>query len=215
MLSMEKTFELFQMIRLGDRSCRGILIQENLGLVRMIAQKYKGTKIDFLELYNIGVIGLIKAVDTFDVSRNILFVTYASKCIENELFLFFKKNKRWNCYLHFYIPIYHDGNGRELSLEEVLLVDEEDIFVKFDLECTYEEIRYVLGKLSDRDRKVILLYFGFLDDYCYSQEEIASIIHVSQSFVSRIIRRSLVKLKEELLLLDCTYCYSKKLIKTS
>lgn len=213
MLSKEETFLLFQKMRGNDFSFRERLIEENLGLVNVIVKKYQNTNIDFWELFNVGAIGLIKAVDTFDQSKNILFSTYASKCIENAILSFLKRNKKWNCYVRFYTPIYCNDSGRELTLEDILITNEDDVFVNFELKCTYEEIRYVLAKLSDRDRKVILLYFGFFDDYCYSQEEISNIIQVSQSFVSRIIRKSLVVLKEELLKLEYTPVYSKKLSK--
>lgn len=194
LLNKTELHDYFEKYKAGDYTARDILIQHNVRLViYYVVTKFKKTSYDLQELVSVGMIGLIKSVDTFDVSKNILFASYATKCIRNEILMFLRKEKK-------YLNI--DSLNRTLNLDEkeITLEDilcDESVELEYDYEKKelYQRLRKVVNMLPELDRKVMELYFGFLNNKPLKQAEIEKQLGFSQSYISRIISRNLKKIK--------------------
>ena len=179
----------------GDKKARSKLIEHNLRLVVFLAKKYENTGDDLEDLVSIGSVGLIKGVNTYKPSKNIKLATYASRCIDNEILMFLRKNKRRRGEISFEDNLSFDSEGNELHLEDVLGTD-SDIVTKgleeeIEKKLLYEEIE----KLNERDKKIMILRYGLYNSEEMTQKDVANLLGISQSYISRIEKKVIRKLK--------------------
>ena len=181
----------------GDEKARNILIERNLRLVAHIVKKYNNTGKDIDDLISIGTIGLIKAISTFDMNKGTRLATYAARCIENEILMTIRANKKSKTEVSLQEPIGIDKEGNEISLLDILGTEVDDILdeVKLQVRKLYQAIN---KGLKDREKVIIELRYGLIDGGCKTQREIANILGISRSYVSRIEKRAINKLHKAL-----------------
>lgn len=176
---------------------RRILIERNLRLVAHIAKKYQNVDEDMEDLISIGTIGLIKAVNTFDSDKTIKLSSYASKCIENELLMMLRGRKKKAREVSLYEPIGMDKEGNEISLLDVIENEQTDVLDRMELKQNVGKLGTLLdARLTDREREIICMRYGLLGDREITQREIGNMLGISRSYVSRIEKRALCKLRE-------------------
>lgn len=196
-LNTEEEKEYLIQCREGNKEAREILIERNLRLVAHIAKKYGTGERELEDLISIGSIGLIKAVDTFDIKKEIRLATYASRCIDNELLMFMRSSKKQSREVYLYEPIGKDKEGNLLNLLDVLETEDEDVIEHMDLDEKVKKLyRYVSKCLNEREKKIILYRYGLGGRKEITQREIAEVMGISRSYVSRIEKKALRKLKE-------------------
>ncbi|MBO3443754.1 MULTISPECIES: RNA polymerase sporulation sigma factor SigK [Clostridia] len=182
-----------------DESAKEILIERNMRLVAHIAKKYNNSSEDQDDLISIGTIGLIKAIETYKVDKGTRLATYASKCIENEILMSIRTNKKNKVQVSLQDPIGMDKEGNEISLIDVLGTDIDDIIdqveLKVQISKLYEQLEKILTK---REKEIVLLRYGLTTSGYKTQREIAQKLDISRSYVSRIEKRALKKLRKEL-----------------
>ena len=175
---------------------KGILVERNLRLVAHIAKKYQNVDEDMEDLISIGTIGLIKAIDSFDAGKGKLS-TYASRCIDNELLMLLRAKKKTSREVSLYEPIGTDREGNEISLLDVIEQDQVDVIDRMEVEDKLHRLKNLITeRLSDRERDIILMRYGLLSGQEITQREIGHRLGISRSYVSRIEKRALEKLKE-------------------
>ncbi len=193
-LSKEEEEKYVSLFLKGDTKARDKLIEHNLRLVVFLAKKYENTKIDLEDLVSIGTIGLIKGVNTYQNDKNIKLATYASRCIDNEILMYLRKTKKKRTEVSFEDSLSFDSEGNELHLEDVLGTD-GDIVTK-PLED--ENDRYLMyrevNKLGKRDKEIIELRYGLNGKKEMTQKEVASLLGISQSYISRIEKKVIKRL---------------------
>lgn len=196
-LSKEEEELLLQKLPNGDKAARSILIERNLRLVVYIARKFENTGINIEDLISIGTIGLIKAVNTFNPEKKIKLATYASRCIENEILMYLRRNNKIRSEVSFDEPLNIDWDGNELLLSDVLGTD-EDIITK-NLEATVDKklLLKALHQLSDREKQIMELRFGLGSGEEKTQKDVADMLGISQSYISRLEKRIIKRLKKE------------------
>ena len=189
--------------RLHDENCeraeeaKRILIERNLRLVAHIAKKYQNVDEDMEDLISIGTIGLIKAVNTFDSDKTIKLSSYASKCIENELLMMLRGRKKKAREVSLYEPIGMDKEGNEISLLDVIENEQTDVLDRMELKQNVGKLGTLLdARLTDREREIICMRYGLSGDREITQREIGNMLGISRSYVSRIEKRALCKLRE-------------------
>ena len=181
----------------GDESARQTLVEHNLRLVVYISRKFESAGVNVEDLISIGTIGLIKAVNTFDASKNIKLATYASRCIENEILMLLRANKKYKADVSVSEIIGTDKEGNELSLMDLLAVDEESVMSQVEQSVFREKLlKIVRDCLNDREYTVILLRFGLKGNAPLCQREVASLLKISRSYISRIEKKSIEKLRK-------------------
>lgn len=196
-LSTKDEAECIEQCKKGDKAARDKLIEHNLRLVAHIVKKYNMIDKDIDDLISIGTIGLIKAIDTFDSDKGIRLATYASRCIDNELLMMLRSNKRIAKEVYLYDPIGSDKEGNEINLLDIIEEAEVDIVENIVLEDDIKKLYGMLGKvLTDREREIIYLRYGLNNKKEVTQREIASKLGISRSYVSRIEKKALKKLKD-------------------
>lgn len=179
------------------KEAKRILIERNLRLVAHIARKYQNVDEDMEDLISIGTIGLIKAVNTFDADKTIKLSSYASKCIENELLMMLRGRKKKSREVSLYEPIGTDKEGNEISLLDVIESEQTDVLDRMELKQNVGKLGTLLDKtLTDREREIICMRYGLLGDREITQREIGNMLGISRSYVSRIEKRALCKLRE-------------------
>lgn len=193
-LPKEEEIKYIEKSQNGDKEARNILIEHNLRLVVFLAKKYENTKIDLEDLVSIGTIGLIKGVNTYKLDKNIKLATYASRCIDNEILMYLRKTKKKRTEISFEDSLSFDADGNELHLEDVLGT-EPDIVTKgleekLDKKMLYKEV----SKLTGRDREIIEYRYGLNGKKEMTQKEVASLMGISQSYISRIEKKVIKKL---------------------
>lgn len=179
----------------GDEVARNKLIEHNLRLVVFLAKKYDNTNETLEDLVSIGSIGLIKGINTYKPDKNIKLATYASRCIENEILMFLRKNKRRNTEISFEDSINFDGEGNELHLEDVFGTDPELIPKAYEEKIDKIILLKEIEKLNDRDREIIKMRYGLMGSEEYTQKEVADMLGISQSYISRIEKKTIKKLQ--------------------
>ena len=183
----------------GDEEARNILIERNLRLVAHIAKKYASTNLDQDDLISIGSIGLIKGINSFDMNKNFKLATYISKCIENEILMHLRSNKKRSYDVYLNEPIGRDKDDNEVTLQEILENDDkniEDIVdLKFKIKKLYDKMKKIL---KEREKVIIELRFGLNGNKPKTQKEIAKMMNISRSYVSRIETKAIGKLSKEL-----------------
>ena len=194
-LTKEDEIKYVQLSMKGDKIAREILIEHNLRLVVFLSKKYENTGVDLEDLVSIGTIGLIKGVNTYKLDKNIKLATYASRCIDNEILMFLRKNKRRKGEISLEDSLSYDQEGNELHLEDVLGTD-NDIVTKGiedenDKKALYEEI----SKLKGRDKKIMVLRYGLFGNKEMTQKDVAELLNISQSYISRIEKKIIKRLK--------------------
>lgn len=183
----------------GNELARKKIIEQSIRLVIYeVKKRFKKTSCDQKELVSLGLLGLIKSIDTFDISRNIAFSTYAVRCIDNEILMYLKKNNKYQTEESFdkKLGSRFDKNG--LQVEEVLSDRNSDIVADYEDRETYRIVRQMVEDLPDREKKIIKLFFGFIDDRIYTQQEIAALLGISQSCVSRLIKKTVRTLGQKM-----------------
>ena len=174
-----------------------ILIERNLRLVAHIAKKYQNVDEDMEDLISIGTIGLIKAVESFDSSKNSRLATYAARCIDNELLMMLRSKKKTSREVSLYEPIGTDREGNEISLLDVTAQEQPDIVEQMELERSLSRLAGMIDSLlSEREKEIICLRYGLYGGDEVTQREIGRKLHISRSYVSRIEKRALLKLRE-------------------
>lgn len=197
-LSGEEESFLLTRLQMGDEAVKAILIERNLRLVVYIARKFDNTGIWVEDLVSIGTIGLIKAVKTFDPDKRIKLATYASKCIENEILMYLRRNSRTRSEVSFDEPLNKDWEGNELLLSDVMGTDNDIIYRGLEEEVDRDLLRNAMGKLSGREKRIMELRFGLLDGNERTQKEVADLLGISQSYISRLEKRIFKRLKKEI-----------------
>ncbi|MBE6149939.1 MAG: sigma-70 family RNA polymerase sigma factor [Firmicutes bacterium] len=179
----------------GDMDARSKLIEHNLRLVVFLAKKYENTKVDLEDLVSIGTIGLIKGVNTYKLDKNIKLATYASRCIDNEILMYLRKNKKRKTEVSLEDSLSFDSEGNELHLEDILGTD-ADIVTRGLEEQTEKKLLYEeIANLNKRDKEIMILRYGLFDYEELTQKEVALKLGISQSYISRIEKKVIKKLK--------------------
>lgn len=197
-LSQEEEGLLLSRLRGGDVDVKSTLIERNLRLVVYIAKKFENTGIPVDDLVSIGSIGLIKAVSTFDIQKNIKLATYASKCIENEILMYLRRTIRSKAEVSFDEPLNVDGEGNELCLSDVKGTSEDIIYGDLEKEDDREVLRFVLGRLPWRERTILDLRFGLRDGVERTQKQVADMLGISQSYISRLEKKIMQRLHRDM-----------------
>lgn len=196
-LSTKEETEYLRRCKEGDKEARDKLIEHNLRLVAHIVKKYNMADKETDDLISIGTIGLIKAIDTFDDEKGIRLATYASRCIDNELLMMLRSGKRLAKEVYLYDPIGSDREGNEINLLDIIEEAEIDIVENIMLEDDIKKLYQIIGKvLNDREREIICLRYGLSNRKEVTQREIANMLGISRSYVSRIEKKALKKLRE-------------------
>ncbi|MGI6364640.1 MAG: RNA polymerase sporulation sigma factor SigE [Bacillota bacterium] len=197
-LSLEEEAYLIEKLSQGDFSVKRVLIERNLRLVVYIARKFENTGIGLEDLASIGTIGLIKAVNTFDPGKKIKLATYASKCIENEILMYLRRNNKLRAEVSFDEPLNVDWDGNELLLSDVLGTEPDVIYRNLEHQVNKKLLLGALDKLTTRERKIMELRFGLGDGKERTQKQVAEHLGISQSYISRLEKKIILRLKKEM-----------------
>ena len=197
-LSPEEERELTMRLADHDEGARAQLIEHNLRLVVFVARRFENTSVPLEDLISIGTIGLIKAVGTFDYRKKIKMATYASRCIENEILMFLRKTSKLKLEVSLDEPLKTDWDGNELLLSDVLGTRPDTVSWKLDQEIERDILRDALNHLGERERQIIMLRFGLGGQKERTQKEVADLLGISQSYISRLEKRILGRLQTEL-----------------
>ena len=194
-LTKEDEIKYVQLSMKGDKIAREILIEHNLRLVVFLSKKYDNTMIDLEDLVSIGTIGLIKGVNTYKLDKNIKLATYASRCIDNEILMYLRKNKKRRTEISFEDSLSYDQEGNELHLEDILGTEKDNVTKKIE-DKELEKLLYKeLDKLKERDKLIMILRYGLYNSLEYTQKEVAEKVGISQSYISRIEKKVIKRLK--------------------
>ena len=182
-----------------DNTIKAVLIERNLRLVVYIARKFENTGINVEDLISIGTIGLIKAINTFNPEKKIKLATYASRCIENEILMYLRRNSRIRLEVSIDEPLNVDWEGNELLLSDILGTDNDVIYKDIENEVDRELLKKAMNKLSKREKKIVSLRFGVMGDgEEKTQKEVADMLGISQSYISRLEKKIISRLKKEI-----------------
>ena len=182
----------------GDEAARSLLIEHNLRLVVYISKHFENTGVNIEDLISIGTIGLIKAVNTFNAAKNIKLATYASRCIENEILMYLRKRGAQRSELSFDEPLNTDWDGNELLLSDILGTDGDEVSRPLEDDAERAMLRRAVSALSDREREIISLRFGLKSGREYTQKEVADLLGISQSYISRLEKKIIERLRREM-----------------
>ena len=197
-LTKEEEEELVKKLVDGDESIRSILIERNLRLVVYIARKFENTGVNVEDLISVGTIGLIKAVNTFDPEKKIKLATYASRCIENEILMYLRRNSKIKTEISFYEPLNIDWDGNELLLSDILGTENDVVYNSIEDEVDKQLLVIAMDKLNDREKEIVELRFGLNGYNEKTQKEVADMLGISQSYISRLEKRIIKRLKKEI-----------------
>lgn len=187
-----------------EKEAKAELIEHNLRLVVYIAKKFDNTSVGVEDLISIGTIGLIKAINTFNPTKNIKLATYASRCIENEILMYLRRNSKTRMEVSIDEPLNVDWDGNELLLSDILGTDENVIYNKMEEEVNYHLLYKALAKLSPREKTIIQLRFGIrtADGEEKTQKEVADFLGISQSYISRLEKKIIGRLKKDIVRME-------------
>lgn len=201
-LTQEEEAELLNRLSAEPQTVQPILIERNLRLVVYIARKFENTGVGIEDLISIGTIGLIKAIHTFNTDKNIKLATYASKCIENEILMFLRRNGKIKTEVSIDEPLNVDWDGNELLLSDLLGTDGDIVYRNIDEEVDISVLHTAMSKLSPREQTIMNLRFGLAGGEEKTQKEVADMLGISQSYISRLEKRIIARLKKEILKLS-------------
>ena len=194
-LTKEEETKYVELSMNNDKRARNILIEHNLRLVVFLAKKYDNTNTDLEDLVSIGTIGLIKAVNTYRLDKNIKLATYASRCIDNEILMYLRKTKRKRTEVSFEDSLSYDADGNELHLEDVLGTDTDIVTKGLDDELDRSMMLEEIEKLNSRDKEIIELRYGLNGKKDMTQKDVAILLGISQSYISRIEKKIIKRLR--------------------
>ncbi len=197
-MSAEEEREALRRLETGDESARELLITRNLRLVVYIARKFENSGVGIEDLISIGTIGLIKAVRTFCPSRNIKLATYSSRCIENEILMYLRKNAQKKNEISIDEPLNVDWDGNELLLSDILGSDPDLVSRNLEQEAERQQLMLCVERLPRREQQIMQLRFGICGKKEHTQKEVADLLGISQSYISRLEKRIIRRLREEL-----------------
>ena len=199
-LNLVEEEKLLKKLMLDDQDAKKILVERNLRLVVYIAKKFENTGIDFEDLISIGTIGLMKAINTFNLDKNIKLATYASRCIENEILMQLRRNTKIRNEISIDEPLNKDGDGNELLLSDVLGTDSDITSKAIEDEVDMKLLNIAINKLDDREKYIMQLRFGIDSDQKEkTQKEVADLLGISQSYISRLEKKIMNKMKKEIM----------------
>ncbi len=201
-LNREDEAALIARLETGDLSVRQTLIEHNLRLVVYLARRFENTGINIEDLISIGTIGLIKAVNTFKADKNIKLATYASRCIENEILMYLRKSSGKGTEVSFDEPLNTDWDGKELLLSDVLGTDSDVVMRPIEADEDRQILRRAVSRLSYREQEIITLRFGLHGHRELTQKEVADRLGISQSYISRLEKRIIGRLKNEIIKME-------------
>ena len=196
-LTNEEEAESIKKMKLGDKEARNKLIEHNLRLVAHIVKKFETSGNDIDDLIGIGTVGLIKGIDTYSLDKKVKLTTYAAKCAENEILMFFRSNKKNAKNVSIYDGISYDKEGNEITILDVLKTKDPDYLEDIYLKDNIQLLKKYLSILSKRERKIINMRYGLSNEEEKTQKEIAHIMGISRSYVSRIEKRAITKILRE------------------
>lgn len=196
-LKKEEEENLVDRLIKGDESVRDILIERNLRLVVYIARKFENTGVCVEDLISVGTIGLIKAVNTFNPEKKIKLATYASRCIENEILMYLRRNSKIKAEISFYEPLNIDWDGNELLLSDILGTENDIVYNLIEDDVDKQLLFLALKHLNDREKEIVRLRFGLNGSREKTQKEVADMLGISQSYISRLEKKIISRLKKE------------------
>ena len=198
-LEIAEEEKLLQKLMLDDKEAKQILVERNLRLVVYIAKKFENTGIDFEDLISIGTIGLMKAINTFNVDKNIKLATYASRCIENEILMQLRRNTKIKNEISIDEPLNKDGDGNELLLSDILGTENDVTSKAIEDEVDMKLLNIAINKLDEREKYIMKLRFGIGGNQKEkTQKEVADMLGISQSYISRLEKKIMNKMKKEI-----------------
>ncbi|MBP3841096.1 MAG: RNA polymerase sporulation sigma factor SigK [Bacilli bacterium] len=200
-LSPDEEEKYLELSSRGDKESKDILIEHNLRLVVFLAKKYENTGVDLEDLVSIGTIGLIKGINTYRLGKNIKLATYASRCIDNEILMYLRKNKKIKTEVSIEESLSYDGEGNELHLEDVIGTDKDIVTKHLEEEIDKKLMLEEINNLNKRDKEIIVLRYGLFGKEEMTQKEVAEILGISQSYISRIEKKVIKRLKN---VVNCT-----------
>ena len=197
-LKKDEEEELVDKLSTGGESVRNTLIERNLRLVVYIARKFENTGVGVEDLISVGTIGLIKAVNTFNPEKKIKLATYASRCIENEILMYLRRNSKVKAEVSFYEPLNIDWDGNELLLSDILGTENDTVYNLIEDEVDKQLLFLALKNLNEREKEIVRLRFGLSGNSEKTQKEVADILGISQSYISRLEKKIISRLKKEI-----------------
>ncbi len=198
-LSPEEEEKEIMKLDKGDDKARKTLVEHNLRLVVYIAKKFENTGVGIEDLVSIGTIGLMKAINTFNMEKKIKLATYASRCIENEILMYLRRSNRIKSEISIDEPLNQDSDGNELLLSDILGTDEDITSRRLEDEVDQKLLKLSISKLNKREKNIMELRFGFITGNEKTQKEVADMLGISQSYISRLEKKIIGKMKKEIL----------------
>ena len=198
-LSPKEEEELISKLETGSQEIKQTLVERNLRLVVYIAKKFENTGVGLEDLVSIGTIGLMKAINTFNVEKKIKLATYASRCIENEILMYLRRSNRIKGEISIDEPLNQDGDGNELLLSDILGTDPDITSRRIEDEVDKKLLKASIDKLNSRERNIMELRFGFLSGNEKTQKEVADMLGISQSYISRLEKKIINKMKKDIM----------------
>ena len=198
-LPTEEEEELLLKLENGNQEAKQTLVERNLRLVVYIAKKFENTGIGIEDLISIGTIGLMKAINTFKVGKNIKLATYASRCIENEILMYLRRSSKTKGEISIDEPLNQDGDGNELLLSDILGTENDVTSRRIEDEVDKTLLKDSMKKLNSREKNIMELRFGFISGNEKTQKEVADMLGISQSYISRLEKKIINKMKKEIL----------------
>lgn len=196
-LSGEEERKMLKAYAEGSQEARAVLIERNLRLVVYIAKKFENAGVNVEDLISIGTIGLIKAVNTFKVDKNIKLATYASRCIENEILMFLRRDVKRRSEVSLDEPLNVDWDGNELLLSDILGTENDIVSTRLEEEVNRSLLYHALAKLNDREKQIMNMRFGLKNGREMTQKEVADAMGISQSYISRLEKKIIHRLQRE------------------
>ena len=195
--SPEEETEMIEKLSNGENGVRDLLIEHNLRLVVYIARRFENTGVDLDDLVSVGTIGLIKAVNSFNADKNIKLATYASRCIENEILMHLRRTVKLKSEVSFDEPLNTDWEGNELVLSDVMGTDSDIVYKKIENGVENDLLKIALNRLNEREKEIMLLRYGLTGEEEKTQREVADMLGISQSYISRLEKKIISRLKKE------------------
>ena len=197
-MNREEEAEYILLLSKGSEDAKKSLIERNLRLVVYIARRFENTGINIEDLISIGTIGLIKAINTYDSAKNIKLATYASRCIENEILMFLRKTSNKKTEVSFDEPLNTDWDGNELLLSDILGTDADVVMRPLEDDADRQLLFDAIEKLTEREREIVVMRFGLGGGQELTQKEVADMMGISQSYISRLEKRIIIRLRREI-----------------
>ena len=182
----------------GDKKARDILVEHNLRLVVFLSKKYENTKVDLEDLVSIGTIGLIKGVNTYKLDKKIKLATYASRCIDNEILMYLRKNKKRKTEISLEDSLSYDSEGNELHLSDILGTEPDIVTKGIERETEKNIMESEISKLNKREKQIMTLRYGLFNSEEMTQKDVANMLGISQSYISRIEKKVIKRIKNSI-----------------